>query len=163
MSTTFGLADARALIDRALDKATELGRLGAFVVVDEGGNVLSISRMDGAPAAGVDVSRAKAYLAAVSKERTKPFGDRMHHYFERWDGWRASVPEAIFPGPGGMPIVREGRIVGGIATGPAVELPVDDAKVTIDGKRANTEDLVIAHALGIPYEDQHGPPIPPSH
>jgi uncharacterized protein GlcG (DUF336 family) len=163
MSGPFGLPDARALIDRALDKATEVGRLGAFVVVDEGGNVLSISRMDGAPAAAVDVSRAKAYLAAISKERTKPFGDRMHHYFERWDGWRASVPDAIFPGPGGMPIVRDGWIVGGIATGPAVELPVDDAKVTIDGKRANTEDLIIAYALGIPYEDQHGPPIPPSH
>jgi uncharacterized protein GlcG (DUF336 family) len=163
MSAPFGLADARALIDRGLEKAGELGRLGAFVVVDEGGNVLSISRMDGAPAAAVDVTRAKAYLAAVSKERTKPFGDRMHHFFERWDGWRASVPEAIFPGPGGMPIVRDGRIVGAIATGPAVELPVDEAKVTIDGTRANTEDLVIAYALDIPYEDQHGPPIPPSH
>ena len=156
MSRPLTLGDARALIDRALEKAAEVRRLGAFVVVDEGGNVLSISRMDGAPAAGVDISRAKAYLAAVSKGPTRPFGDRMHEYFERWDGWRAIMPEHIFPGPGGMPIVRDGEVVGGISTGPAVELPVDDAVLMVDGKRANAEDLIIAYALGLPYVDQHG-------
>jgi uncharacterized protein GlcG (DUF336 family) len=58
------LDEARAMIERGVAKARELGQAGAIAVVDAGGNVVSISRMDDGPVASIAVSTAKAYLAA---------------------------------------------------------------------------------------------------
>lgn len=60
-----------------------------------------------------------------------------------------------------MPILKNGRVVGGIATGggigPFTEIPgVDADRLMVDGKQANAEDLVICTALGVPYQSQHG-------
>jgi uncharacterized protein GlcG (DUF336 family) len=68
--------------------------------------------------------------------------------------------EEIFPGPGAMPIRKDGRVVGALSTGggvgPWTEVPgIDASQLMVDGKPANVEDLVIAHALQIGYENQH--------
>jgi uncharacterized protein GlcG (DUF336 family) len=60
-----------------------------------------------------------------------------------------------------MPIIKNGRVVGGIATGggvgPYTSIPgVDPGKLMVNGVQANAEDLVICEALGIPYASQHG-------
>ena len=154
------LAEARAYIDRAVAKARELGQRGTFVVVDEGGNVVSISRIEGAPRAGIGVSRAKAYAAAVTHEPTAQFSERMHRFPERFQAYETILPEHLFPGPGGMPIVKGGRVVGGMSTGPGIrpwaQVPgLDPAKLTVDGAPANVEDLIIAYALDVPYQNQH--------
>jgi len=47
---------ARRYIDRALAKAKELRQCGSFAAVDAAGNVVSISKMDGAPAASAGVT-----------------------------------------------------------------------------------------------------------
>src|SRR5713226_4403913 len=57
------LDEARAMVDRAVEKARELRQAGAIVIVDAGGNVVSISRMDDSPVSSIQVSRAKAYVA----------------------------------------------------------------------------------------------------
>src|SRR5438067_736034 len=66
--TQRSMPEARAIIDRAVAKARELYQAGAFVVMDAGGNVVSISAMEGGLTASVWVSRAKAYVAAVQRE-----------------------------------------------------------------------------------------------
>jgi uncharacterized protein GlcG (DUF336 family) len=158
MSGALTLEEAKEIIDRAIEKATELGRIESFVVVDEGGHVLSASCMDGAPPGSVPVARAKAYLVAMLKAPTAPFGDRMHVHLERFHAWQALLPEPIFPGPGGMPIVRDGRVVGALSSSVAVTRPgADRSKLIVDGEKRNAEDYVIAHALQIPYRNQHGP------
>jgi uncharacterized protein GlcG (DUF336 family) len=154
------LAEARAYIDRALEKARELGQRGTFVVVDEAGNVVSISRIEGAPLAGIGVSRAKAYAAAVTHEPTAQFSERMHRFPERFQSYETILPEHLFPGPGGMPIIKNERVVGGMSTGPGIrpwtQVPgLDPDKLTMDGEVANVEDRIIAYALDIPYQNQH--------
>jgi uncharacterized protein GlcG (DUF336 family) len=154
------LAEARAYVDRAVAKARELGQRGTFVVVDEGGNVVSISRIEGAPLAGIGVSRAKAYAAAITHEPTAQFSERMHRFPERFQAYETILPGHLFPGPGGMPIVKDGRVVGGISTGPGIrpwtQVPgLDAAKLTVNGELANVEDLIIAYALDVPYQNQH--------
>ncbi|HZU05303.1 MAG TPA: heme-binding protein [Chloroflexota bacterium] len=149
------LAEARALIDRAVAKAREFGVAGTFVVVDAGGNVVSISRMEGAPAAGVAISRAKAYLAAVSQAPTARWAKMWNSRPIMYLAYQRNLPQPLFPGPGGMVIRKEGQVVGGISTGPGIggiEVTVPE----IEGP-VNLEDYIIAYALGIPYENQHGP------
>jgi uncharacterized protein GlcG (DUF336 family) len=147
------LAEARAIIDRAIEKARELNRAGTFVVVDAGGNVVSISRMEGGPAVGVGVSRAKAYLAAVTQGETGNFSARMEEHMARYEGYQRVTPYDIFPGPGGTPIVKDGQVVGAFSTGPGV----GGAWTTIPGieGRVEASDYVTCYALGIPYKAQH--------
>ncbi len=155
------LDEARAMIDRAVAKARELRQAGAIVVADAGGNVVSIARMDDSPVASVHVSRAKAYVAAVQGRPTAALAATARERPEIFSAFQAILPHEPFPGPGGMPILKGGRVVGGIATGggigPYTEIPgVDPARLIIDGVQANAEDLVICTALGIPYQSQHG-------
>jgi uncharacterized protein GlcG (DUF336 family) len=58
-----------------------------------------------------------------------------------------------------MPIKKGARVVGSLAAGgigPWTEIPgVEVPLLTASGVRANAEDLIVAHALGIRYESQH--------
>ena len=166
MATTTGtvyltLVEARAMIDRAVEKARELRQAGAIVIVDAGGNTVTISRMDDAPVSSIQVSRAKAYVAAVQGRPTTAMAATARERPEIFSAFQHILPHQPFPGPGGVPIFKEGRPVGGIATGggigPFTEIPgVDPAQLMVGDVQANAEDLVICTALGIPYQSQHG-------
>ena len=165
MADPLTLAEARAIIDRAVEKATEIGFIAAFVVVDEGGNVISSSSMDEAAAAGAPVCAAKARLAALLKGPIKPFVDRIHVQWELWDSYREILPDTVFAGTGGVPIMKEGLAVGGFATGLGVATPGKELEarpgrghvVMVQGEELTAEDYIVAHALQIPYREQHGP------
>lgn len=75
--------------------------------------------------------------------------------------YQAVLRDQPFPGAGGVPIRRDGKIVGAIATGlgigPFPKLPgVDPSALIADGKPVNLEDVVISYAMGGPYSPQHG-------
>src|SRR3954454_17408043 len=99
------LADARALIDRAIAKAQDLGVRGAVAVVGASGVLVSASRMDRGGTGGMARARSKAWIAATQQlpslvhlERMRTLPDPMVR------GFTAVSPEARFPGAGGMPI-----------------------------------------------------------
>jgi uncharacterized protein GlcG (DUF336 family) len=76
-------------------------------------------------------------------------------------GFVAISPQARFPGAGGIPVLDDGVVVGGIAASGATVSPflpsgVAPEVVSADGEPANPEDLLIAYALGVPYVGQHG-------
>lgn len=155
------LDEARGMIARGVRTARQLRQTGAIVVVDAGGNVVSISRMDDSPVASIHVSRAKAYLAAVQGRPTAALAANARERPEIFSAFQSILPRQPFPGPGGMPIMKNGRVVGGIATGggigPYTEIPgVAPDLLMRDGAPANAEDLVICAALEIPYVSQHG-------
>jgi uncharacterized protein GlcG (DUF336 family) len=154
------LAEARALIDRALAKARELKQAGAFAVLDAGGNVVSISRMGEASPASAWVSRGKAYVAAVQRAPSARNAANWRENPIIFSAFQRLMHDEIFPGPGAMPIRKNGRVVGGISTGgglgPWTEIPgVDPSLLMADGKPANAEDLIISYALQIAYQNQH--------
>lgn len=157
------LAEARTYIDRALDKARELGLAGTVAVVDAGGNLISLTRLPGSPASGVPTSRGKAMIAAVTHAPTVQFAERMDEHPVRFMSYLQILPSLPFPGPGGVPIRRDGQVVGGIATGPGIgghkgDPTVDPSKLTLNGEvvaQGNAEDVVISHALEQAYLSQH--------
>src|SRR3954451_13304161 len=124
------LADARALIARAIAKAEHLGVRGAVAVVGASGVLVSASRMDRGGAGGMARARSKAWIAATQQMPSHEHLRRMStlpHAMER--GFIACSPEAVFPGAGGMPVARaDGTVEAGIAAsgatmGPFVDYP----------------------------------------
>ncbi|HEY1504421.1 MAG TPA: heme-binding protein [Stellaceae bacterium] len=158
-----GLEEARHIIRRAVAKAEDLGAAGAFVVVNDGGVPISASRMDRAGAFGIPVSRAKAYLAGAGHETSATFAARQAgNFLGIFLSYQQLARDHIFPGPGALMIRAHGTVIGAISTGagigPFVKWPAlsDPAKLVVDGKPANLEDLVISYALNEPYQPQHG-------
>jgi uncharacterized protein GlcG (DUF336 family) len=154
------LAQARAIIDRAVAKARELYQAGAFVVVDAAGNVVSISAMEGAVTSSVWVSRAKAYVAAVQREPSARRAANWQRNAAGFSAYQRLMRDEIFAGPGAVPIELDGQIVGAVSTGgglgPWTEIPgLDASALTLDGAPVNAEDLIISVALQVPYENQH--------
>ena len=78
-------------------------------VVDDGGHLIYLERMDGAQVASVQVAQDKAVSAARYKRPTKAFEDAV-------TGGRMVVMKlaGAIPVEGGLPIVVDGELIGGI-------------------------------------------------
>lgn len=114
---------------------------GVIAVVDEGGNLMALERLDGTFAAGANISIGKARTAVLFKRPTKAFEDIIKN------GRTAMValPDAYFtPLQGGIPITIDGQIVGGVGVSGAAsaqqdeELAIAGANVFADAKLSNT-------------------------
>jgi uncharacterized protein GlcG (DUF336 family) len=153
-----GLADARALVARAVDKAEDLGVRGGVAVVGLSGVLVSASRMDRGGAGGMARARSKAWIAATQQMPSLEHLTRMRTLPPPMStGFVMCSPEAAFPGAGGMPFAGGGIAASGATVGPFVTYAgADKAKLTVDGRPANAEDLLVHYALGLPYEGQHG-------
>jgi uncharacterized protein GlcG (DUF336 family) len=157
-----GLKDARRIIGRAVDKSESLGVRGAFVVADDGGILLSASRMDGSGSIGIPISRAKTYEAAANREASQQFARRVSSMFVGiYMGYERILRDKVFPGPGAILIQRDNAIVGAISTagsiGPFCKYPgLDPRKLILHGKPTNAEDLIISYAAETAYVSQHG-------
>lgn len=96
---------------------------GVIAVVDEGGNLMALERMDGTFAAGANISIGKARTAVLFKRPTKVFEDIIKN------GRTAMValPDAYFtPLQGGIPIMINGQIVGGVGVSGAASAQQDE-------------------------------------
>ena len=158
------LEEARALIERAIDKAEQLGLRGSVAVVGGSGVLVSASRMDASGAGGMARARSKAWIAATQQVPSAEHLRRMTTIAPPVAaGFVACSPEARFPGAGGLPIRAPdgGLVTGGLAASGAAVSPfypegTDPLRMIADGRPANPEDLVVHYALGLPYVGQHG-------
>jgi uncharacterized protein GlcG (DUF336 family) len=153
MSDRLSLGEARAIVRRAIEKGKEVDWISTHAVVDAGGNVVSMSRADGAPSGAAPLARAKAYLAAVTGRPTLLFANRMDAHPLRYFGYQAILSRPVFPGPGAVPIMRQGRVVGGYSSN--LSSNAGGMKIELGGKRLSRADLVTAHAVGADYLEQH--------
>jgi uncharacterized protein GlcG (DUF336 family) len=156
------LEEARSLVQRAVDKAAQLGLRGGIAVVGASGALITASRLDHGGPGGMGRARSKAWISATQQIPSTEHLHRMTTIAAPVAAGFANVsPEAVFPGAGGMPIIRDGAVVAGIAASGATVspfFPTDVAPeiVSAAGHPANPEDLLIAYALDIPYVGQHG-------
>jgi len=96
---------------------------GVIAVVDEGGNLMALERLDGTFAAGANISIGKARTAVLFKRPTKALEDIIK------SGRTAMValPDAYFtPLQGGVPITIDGQIVGGVGVSGASSAQQDE-------------------------------------
>ncbi len=104
-----GLAEAQALIDRALAEAARNSFRMAVAVVEPSGELVAFARMDDTQYGSIFVAQRKAEYAARYRLPTAVAEERVQA------GRVVSLanPEAFTIG-GGIPIVIDGRIVGAI-------------------------------------------------
>jgi uncharacterized protein GlcG (DUF336 family) len=107
------LADARKIIAAAEKKAAELGQPMNVAVADEGGNLVAHVRMDGAWIGSIDISIKKAYTARAFDIATKDLASHAQSGGQFF-GIHASNSGRIMVFAGGVPLKRQGKVVGAI-------------------------------------------------
>ena len=112
------LQDARRVIDAAMARAAEIGQPQDIAVVDAGGNLKAHVRMDTANIGSIHISINKAYTSIAFQCQTKDLTDITRHDADLY-GLNDAHGGRIVVFPGGIPLVREGHIVGaiGVSTG----------------------------------------------
>jgi glc operon protein GlcG len=106
---------------------------GAIAVVDAGGHVTYLERLDGTFAAGSDISIGKARTAVMFKRPTRGIEETINK------GRAAMIPVGevtwFTPLQGGIPIVVGGQVVGGIGVSGAASAQQDE-EIAIAGAQA---------------------------
>jgi len=116
---------------------------GVIAVVDEGGNLMALERLDGTFSAGANISIGKARTSVLFKRPTKAFEDIIRN------GRTAMVAlsDSYFtPLQGGIPITVEGQIVGGVGVSGAMSAQQDE-ELAIAGAAAVSGDGKMADAM----------------
>jgi uncharacterized protein GlcG (DUF336 family) len=107
------LEDARRVIAAAEKKANDIGQPMNIAVADEGGNLVSHVRMDGAWIGSVDISINKAYTARAFDIATKDLATHSQSGGQFF-GIHVSNRGRIMIFAGGIPLKRGGKVVGAI-------------------------------------------------
>jgi glc operon protein GlcG len=103
---------------------------GAIAVVDEGGNLVAVERLDNTFAAGANISIGKARTAVLFKRPTNFFEDVINK------GRTAMTTLNDFtPLQGGIPIIVDGQIVGAVGVSGAASAQQDE-EIAIAGANA---------------------------
>lgn len=125
------LDGARIVISAAKDQARKSNAPGGVIaVVDDGGNLVALERLDGTFSAGANISVGKAKTAVMFKRPTKFFEDVIKN------GRTAMVALPDFtPLQGGVPIMIDGQLVGGVGVSGAMSA-MQDEELAIAGAEA---------------------------
>ena len=107
------LADARKVIAAAEKKASEIGQPMNVAVVDEGGNLISHIRMDGAWLGSIDISIKKAFTSRAFDISTKDLATHSQSGGQFF-GIHASNDGRVMIFAGGIPLKRDGEVVGAV-------------------------------------------------
>jgi len=125
------LDGAKKVIAAAVAEARSKNAPGAAIaVVDEGGNLVALERLDNTFAAGANISVGKARTAVLFKRPTKFFEDVINK------GRTAMATLSDFtPLQGGVPIMVDDQIVGAIGVSGAANAQQDE-ELAIAGANA---------------------------
>jgi uncharacterized protein GlcG (DUF336 family)/mannose-6-phosphate isomerase-like protein (cupin superfamily) len=129
---TLTLEGARKVISGAVAQAHRNKAGAVIAVVDDGGNLMALERVDGTFPAGANISIGKARTAALFKKPTKFFEDVIGK------GRTSMVALNDFtPLQGGVPIVLDGNVVGAVGVSGASSAQQDE-EVALAGAAALT-------------------------
>jgi uncharacterized protein GlcG (DUF336 family) len=107
------LDNARRVIAAAEKKATDIGQPVNIAVADAGGNLVAHVRMDGAWIGSIDISIKKAFTSRAFDIETKDLG-KLAQPGEDFFGIHASNDGKIMIFAGGVPLKRDGKVIGAI-------------------------------------------------
>ena len=128
---SLSLDGARKVIAAAEAEAKRLNAPGGVIaVVDDGGNLMALERLDGTFAAGANISIGKARTAAIFKRPTSVFEEIIKN------GRTSMVALVDFtPLQGGVPIIIDGEVIGAVGVSGAASAKQDE-ELAIAGANA---------------------------
>lgn len=107
---TLELADVKTIAAAAEAEALANNWAVTIAIVDDGGHLLWLQRLDHAPAISAHIAPAKAHTAALGRRESKVYEDVIN-------GGRASflsVPDIKGLLEGGVPILKDGQCLGAV-------------------------------------------------
>ena len=118
--STLTLDLARRLLDAAEEEATRQGLKLSFVVVDAAGHLVAAHRMDGADWITPDVALGKAWTAAAYRAPSAAQGEKAQQLVAFAGAISAATGGRYTPQIGGLPIERDGEVVGAMGASGAL-------------------------------------------
>jgi glc operon protein GlcG len=129
------LADVKIIAAGCESEALRQNWAVTIAIADEGGHLLWLQRLDGAPLISMDIATGKAHTAAMGRRPSKSFADRIA-------GGETSVlsmPGGLTFLEGGEPIMVDGECVG--AVGVSGVKSSEDAQIARAGISIFLENL----------------------
>jgi uncharacterized protein GlcG (DUF336 family) len=133
------LALALELLAHVRDEAASRRLALAAAVVDAGGHVVASQRMDGVALGAMRLALGKAYTAALWGAPTGAFTASTQPGGDDW-GWNTTDPRIVVYA-GGIPLVADGELVGGLGAS--------------GGTAAEDADCVSAAARALGLDGEH--------
>lgn len=122
------LEDCRKLSAAAEAEALRNNWPVAIAILDDGGHLLHLVRMDGATPANADIAVQKARTSALTRRSSKMWEDRVAA------GRLVMMKMPVLPVQGGLPVMAEGVCVG--AVGVSGVQSHEDEQIAAAGIRA---------------------------
>jgi len=120
------LGVAKKLVAAAEAEARKRGATVVIAVVDDGGHLILLERLDDTQVASVEVAIGKARTAAIFRRPSKVFEDQVKN---------GRVAALALPGAtalqGGVPITVDGKVIGAISA--SGNTPQEDEDIAIAG------------------------------
>src|SRR5262249_26560284 len=150
---TLTLQGAERVIAAAKAEAQKLQAPGGVIaVVDDGGNLMALERLDGTFSAGANISIGKAKTAVMFKKPTRFFEELINS-----SGKGRTVMTALenfTPLIGGIPITVDGQIVGGVGVSGAATADQDEQLAIAGSKAFETEAMNADPSPAVSYWDK---------
>ena len=135
------LEGAKKVIAAAVAEAKHVNAPGGSIaVVDDGGNLLALERLDQTFAASANIAIGKARTSALFKKPTKLFEDAIK-------GGRTSMVtlgsdlQNFTPLQGGIPLEWEGKVVGAIGVSGAASAQQDEELAVVGAKSLDNMEM----------------------
>lgn len=135
------LDGAKKVIAATVAEATRVNAPGGSIaVVDDGGNLLALERLDQTFAASANIAIGKARTAALFKKPTKVFEDAIK------SGRTSMVTlggdlQNFTPLQGGIPLEWEGKVIGAIGVSGAASAQQDEELAFVGAKSLDSMDM----------------------
>ncbi|TJY42776.1 heme-binding protein [Cohnella pontilimi] len=138
---------AKVLLHAAEQRAKQLGLSQDIAIVDEGGNLIAFHRMDEALIAGIDIAINKAWTAVAMKRPTSNLAQSSLPNDPTYGINTTNQGRIVILG-GGIPLTKDGKMVGGIGvSGASSAQDIEVANAAVQ----RFEQLSQARIGNIPY------------
>ena len=120
-------ADVKAILAAAEAEALKNQWAVTIAVVDDGGHLLALQRLDGAPPVSAHIAPAKANTAAMGRRESKVYEDVINQGRTSF----LSAPHLQGMLEGGVPVMKDGQCLG--AVGVSGVKSTEDAQIARAG------------------------------
>jgi uncharacterized protein GlcG (DUF336 family) len=103
-------ADVKTILAACEAEAKQNNWAVTIAVVDDGGHLLGLQRLDGVAAISAHIAPAKAHTAAVGRRETKIYEDIINQ--GRTSFLSAPLVQGMLEG--GVPILKDGQVIGAV-------------------------------------------------
>jgi glc operon protein GlcG len=103
-------ADVKTILNACETEAKQNNWAVTIAVVDDGGHLLGLQRLDGVAAISAHIAPAKAHTAALGRRESKIYEDIINQGRTSF----LSAPALSGMLEGGVPIVKDGQVIGAV-------------------------------------------------